>query len=136
MRKILLIIACILCLAFFVVIAILAIKNVNTPKGVDDTLFSFASDSTTITYEDETTTLEGDTRKEFLDLMKQIASDDEFKVEEEPDYDMEINYQNGYTALVSTEQKVIRVDDETQKALYFWELTEEQVQMLKEYVSK
>lgn len=135
MKKILLIIACILCLVFFVVIAILAIKNVNTPKGVD-TIFSFASDSTTITYEDETTTLEGDTRKEFLDLMKQIASDDEFKVEEEPDYDMEINYQNGYTAHVSTAQKVIRVDYETQKTLYYWELTEEQVQKLKEYVSK
>ena len=68
--------------------------------------------------------------------MKQIASDDEFKVEEEPDYDMEINYQNGYTAHVSTEQKVIRVDYETQKTLYYWELTEEQVQKLQEYVSK
>lgn len=51
MKKILLIIACILCLGFFVVIAILAIKNVNTPKGVDNTIFSVASDSTTITYE-------------------------------------------------------------------------------------
>lgn len=93
-----------LCLSLVLVVIMVGCNNL---KGGEDALnvFDVNSSKVLITYNNKTTTLTDDKRKEFVSLIISIYKGTDVKDDSTTKYDMKIDFNNGNVVEISTGKK-------------------------------
>ena len=96
----------ILCVIYFV--------NIKDKKGGKDahTMFDVNTNEVAVSYHENTVSLKHEEQKAFLKIVKDICKEEDTSIDKNIDYDMIIDFKNGNKASVSTEDKVLCVNDQ------------------------
>ena len=89
---------------------IISVLKGNRVKGVE-TVFSYGSKTTEVTYDNKTIKLEGTDRDSFLNVLKGFADYDDSELNSNIRYDLEIDFGNGHKGKISTEEKAFVYDN-------------------------
>ena len=83
------------------------------------TLYEVGAKETNIEYNNNLFVLDGEKRKEFIDILKDISKGNSVDIEENIKYDMILDFNNGYSGKISTEKKIfLLVNDANGKEYY------------------
>ncbi|MCR5630021.1 hypothetical protein [Eubacterium sp.] len=119
-RKKIIIIACLFILFIGLFIAYFAISNrKDKEKKGGLTIYEVGAKETNIEYNNNVFVLDGEKRKEFIDILKDISKGNSVDIEENIKYDMILEFNNGYSGKISTEKKIfLLVNDANGKEYY------------------
>lgn len=86
-------------------------------KGGEDALsvFDVNSKEIKLTYHDKTVCLTDKKQEQFVKLIKGICEEKNAENNDDIEYDMQIDFNNGYTAKISTEKKLFLFDGDVKK---------------------
>ncbi|MGN1125836.1 MAG: hypothetical protein ACI4RI_00195 [Ruminococcus sp.] len=117
-------------LAVFALVAVTALSSCQESKGGKEalTVFDVNSGGVEVTYNNKTVSLDGAEQKEFITIIKEISNAGSIKNNKNINYDMSIDFKNGYDARISTKKKVFLFENEVK------EITDKELKSIMEYI--
>ena len=114
------------------VLATLFLTSCNKTKGGEDslTVFDVDTDEVEVMYNNQTVSLKGGEHKKFIDVIKDISKGESVKVDDDIEYDMVIDFKNGYVAKISSEKNIFWFDNEEKK------ISDENMRTILKFVEK
>jgi len=128
-KKVIKLIIFLIIIVIILVAGLFALAHSHKNKGGKDALsvFDVNSKEVRITYKDKTICLTEEKQKKFVKLIKDICKERNVENNEDIFYDMQIDFNNGYTAKISTERKLFLFDGDLK------ELTDENLEAIFDY---
>ena len=117
-------------LAVIALVAVTALSSCQESKGGKEALTVFDVNSTGVelTYNSKTVSLDGAEQKKFIKIIKDISNGGNIQNNKNINYDMTIDFKNGYDARISTKEKVFLFENGVK------EITDKELKSIMEYI--